>query len=125
GENAAENTPPVRGVAAITDTRDPLYYGGPFGRVTKSVSSSLVTTQVQATNMAKALLAKYRAPNRSVSLETVPNVALEAGDRIRVNYGSAALPEIHVVQSFDVPLSVTNGAFNIATVAGKDDDAGT
>ncbi|MEU9560400.1 DUF5047 domain-containing protein, partial [Streptomyces fumanus] len=32
GENAAENTPPVRGVAAITDTRDPLYYGGPFGR---------------------------------------------------------------------------------------------
>ncbi|MET8880554.1 DUF5047 domain-containing protein [Streptomyces rubiginosohelvolus] len=125
GENTSDNKPAVRGTASITNTSDPLYYGGPFGKVTKAVSSSLVTTTTQAVSMAKALLAKYRAPNRTVSLETVPNAALDAGDRIRVNYGSAALPEIHVVQSFAIPLSVTNGAFTISTVAGKDDDAGS
>lgn len=123
GENSADNAPPVRGTATITSTSDPLYYGGPFGKVTKSYSSSLVTSTTQANATAKALLAKYRASNRTVSLETVPNAALDAGDRIRVNYGPAALPEIHVVNSFDIPLSVGTGAFAISTVSGKADDS--
>jgi hypothetical protein len=123
GENAADNKPAVRGTATITSTTDPLYYGGPFGKVTKAVSSSLVTTASQAVAMANALLAKYRAPNRTVSLETVPNAALDAGDRIRVNYGDAALPEIHVVHSFAIPLSVAGGSFAISTVSGKAADS--
>ena len=123
GENAADNKPAVRGTATITNTTDPLYFGGPFGKVTKAVSSSLVTTASQAVAMANALLAKYRAPNRTVSLETVPNAALDAGDRIRVNYGDAALPEIHVVHSFSIPLTVANGSFAISTVSGKAADS--
>lgn len=120
GENAADNAPPVSASATITDTADPLYYGGPFGKVPKAISSSLVTTTTQAQAMAKAMLAKYRAPNRTVSLETVPNSALDAGDCIRVNYGAAALPELHIVHSFDIPLGV-GGNFSIQTVSGKAD----
>ncbi|WP_333731759.1 DUF5047 domain-containing protein [Streptomyces sp. IBSBF 3010] len=123
GENAADNKPAVKGTATITSTLDPLYYGGPFGKVTKAVSSSLVTTASQAVAMASALLAKYRAPNRRVTLETIPNAALDAGDRIRVNYGAAALPEIHVVHSFSIPLGVGSGGFTISTVSGKADDS--
>ncbi|AUG87282.1 tail protein [Streptomyces phage Rowa] len=123
GENAADNKPAVRGTATITDANDPLRYGGPFGKVTKAYSSSLVTTSTQATATANALLAKYRAPNRRVTLETVPNAALDAGDYIRVNYGTAHLPEIHAVHSFDIPLSVSGGGFTINTVSGKEDDA--
>ncbi|MCX4547276.1 DUF5047 domain-containing protein [Streptomyces sp. NBC_01500] len=124
GENSADNKPAVKGTASITSASDPLYFGGPYGKVTKAVSSSLVTTASQAAAMAKALLAKYRAPNRTVALETVPNAALDAGDRIRVNYGAAALPEIHVVHSFSIPLAVGSGSFTINTVSGKADDSG-
>ncbi|MFJ9318808.1 DUF5047 domain-containing protein [Streptomyces globisporus] len=123
GENTADNKPAVRGIATITNLNDPLVYGGPFGKVTKSYSSSLVTTTLQATNTAAALLAKYRAPNRTVTLEAVPNAALDAGDRIRVDYGAAALPEIHVVHSFSLPLSVGGGGFTINTMSGKADDS--
>jgi hypothetical protein len=121
GENAADNKPAVRGTATITSTSDPLYYGGPYGKVTKAYSSSLVTTTAQAQSTANALLAKYRAPNRTVTLETVPNAALDAGDCIRVIYGAAALPELHVVHSFSIPLSVSGGGFSISTVSGKAD----
>ncbi|MFE3409446.1 DUF5047 domain-containing protein [Streptomyces mirabilis] len=123
GENSADFSPPVRATATITNTADPLYYGGPFGKVTKSYSSNLITNDTQAQKTANALLAKYRAPNRTVTLETVPNPALDAGDRIRVNYGDAALPEIHVVHSFDIPLSVSGGGFTINTVSGKAADS--
>lgn len=124
GENAEDNKPPAIGTATITDANDPLRYGGPFGKVTYRFSSSLVTDNSSAVAVATALLAKKRQANRSVTLETVPNPALDAGDWIRVNYGTAALPELHLVQSFDIPLSVTGGSFSINTVGGHDDDQG-
>lgn len=119
GENSADNIPPVRGTATITDTSDPLYYGGPFGKVTRVYSSNLITTTANATSTANTLLRKARQPNRSVSISTVPNAALEAGDCIRAVYGSGVDPELHIVQSFDLPLTAQNGAFNLTTVSGK------
>lgn len=121
GENAEDGAEPVWAEARITDPDDPLVYGGAFGQVTKPYSSSLVTSEVGAQGTANALLRRYRAPNRTVSLESVPNPALDAGDRIRVVYGAAHLPELHTVQSFDVPLSV-DGGFTIATISGKSED---
>lgn len=121
GENAEDNTPPVRATATITDPADPLRYGGPFGKVTKAYSSSLITNASKAQSAANAQLSKYRAPNRTVNLSTVPNPALDAGDCIRVNYGPGISPELHIVQSFSVPLSTENGAFTIATVGGRDE----
>ncbi|MFJ9961082.1 DUF5047 domain-containing protein [Streptomyces avermitilis] len=123
GENAEDNTAPVSAEAKITASTDPLRYGGPFGKQTKSYSSSLITTAAKALAAANTLLAKYRAPNRTVSLSTVPNLALDAGDCIRVRYLDDVMPpELHLVQSFAIPLSVGGGAgFAIATVSGKDD----
>lgn len=118
GENAEDRTAPVSAEAKITDTADPLYYGGPFGKVSKPFSSSLITNATQAQAAANAMLRNAKAPNRTVTLESVPNPALEAGDRIRVDYGEAHLPEIHIVNSFDIPMSVAGG-FTIATVSGK------
>lgn len=118
GENAEDRAAPVSADARITDTNDPLYYGGPFGMVSKAFSSSLITNTPQAQGVANAMLRKAKAPNRTVTLESIPNPALEAGDRIRVVYGEAHPPEIHIVNSFDIPLSV-NGGFTIATVSGK------
>jgi len=123
GENAEDNKPPVSAEAKITT--GPLRYGGPFGKVTKTYQSSLITSTTQAQATANALLRRYQAPNRSVTLGTIPNPALEAGDCIRVNYGDSAPvpPELHLVQSFTVPLNVEGSAdFTIQTVSGRDDD---
>lgn len=121
GENAEENAPPVQAVATVTT--GPLRYGGPFGKVTKTYSSSLVTNTGQAGEVAAALLRKYRSPNRRVSLSTIPNPALDAGDCIRVVYGDSAPlpPELHMVQSFTVPLNAGSEGFTIETVSGRDD----
>ncbi|MFF4952279.1 DUF5047 domain-containing protein [Streptomyces chattanoogensis] len=123
GENSEDNKPPVSAEAKITLSTDPLRYGGPFGKVSKTYSSSLITSTTQAQSTANALLRKYRAANRTVTLNTIPNPALDAGDCIRVKYGSDApiAAELHLVQSFTVPLTVDNGSFTIATVSGKDD----
>jgi hypothetical protein len=118
GENAEERAAPVTAEAMIVDTNDPLYYGGPFGKVSKPFSSSLITNTPQAQGVANSMLRKAKASNRTVALESVPNPALEAGDRIRVVYGDVHLPEIHIVNSFDIPLSVSGG-MAIATVSGK------
>lgn len=122
GENAEDGAPPVAAEARVTDPADPLRYGGRFGRVTKHYSSSLVTTTDQAQGTANALLRKYRAPNRTVALSSIPNPALDAGDCIRVVYGGDVAPELHLVQSFTLSLAA-GGDFTIATVAGKDDTA--
>jgi hypothetical protein len=120
GENTASGTAPVTGSATITDPLDPLYYGGPFGKVTKTYSSPLVTSGSQATDVAAGLLRRYRAPNRTVTLGSVPNPALEAGDRIRAVYGHGHDPELHIARSFTVPLGV-GGDFTIQTVSGRAD----
>ncbi|AKY02166.1 minor tail protein [Streptomyces phage Nesbitt] len=121
GENSSDNKPPVLGSAEVTDPTDPLRYGGPFGKVTKRVSSSLVTTLGQAQTTAQALLRRYRQANRAVTLRAVPNPALDAGDWIRADYGTNLPPELHLVQSFEIPLSVSGGASTIATVSGRTD----
>ncbi|WP_288048300.1 DUF5047 domain-containing protein [Nocardia sp.] len=117
GENTADNIPPVSGTATLTDPFDPLRYGGPFGRRTKVYRSELIKSVGQAELAAEAILRDALAPNSSVTLSTVPNPALDAGDRIRVVYGAGLDPETHLVQSF--ALGLDGGAFIIETVSGK------
>lgn len=123
GENSADDIPPVSGTATLTDPTDPLRYGGPFGKRTKSYSSSLVTTSLQAQGVANGLLRTYRAPNRTVTVSSIPNPALDAGDCIRVSYGPGHDPELFLVRSFSVPLDNDSGDFQIETVSGKEDDS--
>ena len=117
GENAEDNVPPVSAEARITDPTDPLRWDGPFGRVTEYYTSSLLTSQTAAQMAANARLRLRRAPNRTVSLQAVPNPALAEGDCIRVDYGPAAPAELHIVQSIDLPRS---GACTIETVSGRE-----
>lgn len=117
GENAQDDMPPVQATATITDPSDPLHYDGPYGRATYTYSSSLITTQAQAGEVAATLLNQKRQANRSVTISAVPNPALDAGDWIRVDYGNRP-PELHLVQRFSLPLSVSGDAFTIETVGG-------
>ena len=116
GENVSESAPPVYAIAEISDSADPLHVGGPFGLRVYTHRSNLVTTTLQAEALASRLLPQVSALHRSVRVSSVPNPALDAGDRIRVVYGSRP-PELHTVQRFDVPLR-PGGDFVIETASG-------
>ncbi|WP_425837348.1 DUF5047 domain-containing protein [Streptomyces fractus] len=118
GENSSSETAPVSGVAYDNEPTSPTRWGGPYGRVPKLYSSSLVVTQGDAQALANYMLADLIAPNVQTSIEASPNPALEAGDCVRVSY--AGRKELFIVQSFSVPLTA-EGDFPITLRGGKED----
>ncbi|MGW1828829.1 DUF5047 domain-containing protein [Streptomyces tubercidicus] len=121
GENAAAGTAPSYGVAYDNDPNSPTRWGGPFGKVTKTISNSLLTTAGACTAAAGYALADAMAPNIQTSLATIPNPALEAGDCLRVN--CVGRKDLFITQSLSVPLTA-EGSFPITLRGGKEDTAG-
>jgi hypothetical protein len=119
GENTAENVPPVSYLAVDNDSGSPTYWGGPFGRRPKFVSSSAYTTLSACAQAANAELARGKAPNASGDISSLPNPALEPGDVLRVTHEDGTR-ELHQVAAFTVPLS-EGGDFPISTISAKED----
>lgn len=119
GENTSSNTAPVSAVAKDVDPASPTRWGGPFGKVTKFVSSALVTTVGGCQAIADSLLFDAIAPNvqTSVALATT-NPALEAGDILRL--ASANRRELYLAQSVTIPLT-PDGDAALTLRGGKDD----
>ncbi|MFJ8594885.1 DUF5047 domain-containing protein [Streptomyces sp. NPDC093598] len=119
GENTSENVPPISYLAVDDDPGSPTYWGGPFGRRPKFVSSSAYTTLSACAQAANAELAKSRAPNASGDISSLPNPALEPGDVLRVTHEDGTR-ELHQAAAFTVPLSEA-GDFPISTISAKED----
>lgn len=117
--NATDGTPPVSALVVDDDPASPTRWGGPIGKRPKIVKSPLYQDVPQCTAAATALLPQVLGPNRTITLKTVPNPALEPGDCIRVVHldGTA---ELHTVQSLTIPLG-PDGDFTIATRSGVED----
>ncbi|MGI5404129.1 DUF5047 domain-containing protein [Streptomyces sp. CA-135486] len=118
GENTAGTTPPVSAVARDTDPSSPTRWGGPFGKVTKRISSGLWTTVSACTAAANSALFDAIAPNVQTSVDSLPNPALEAGDVIRVTH--VGRKELYLLQSLTIPLTAT-GDFSMSLQGGKED----
>lgn len=99
-----DGTPPVRSAVSDTDTTSPTYYGGPFGKKPRFYSSPLLTTTGQCTTAATALLERAKGIQASVSLDTIVNPALDAGDVIRVY--DEGVWQTHIVDKLTIPLAV-------------------
>ncbi|MGW6531483.1 DUF5047 domain-containing protein [Streptomyces venezuelae] len=119
GENTEENAPPVQYLATDDDPSSPTFWGGPFGRRPKVISSSTLTTVNACAQAATLELAKAKAPNASGDVTSLPNAALEPGDVIRVTHPDGT-KELHQVASFSVPLDEA-GDFPITTISAKED----
>jgi hypothetical protein len=117
--NATDGTAPVYADAVDTDPTSPTRWGGPIGKRLRIVKSPLYRTVGQCESAAAALLPRVLGPNRTIGLSSVPNPALEAGDCIRVVHLDGT-PELHVVQSVTIPLSV-DGDCAIATRSGVEE----
>ncbi|WP_285367731.1 DUF5047 domain-containing protein [Streptomyces albipurpureus] len=118
GENTASNAPPVSAFARDTDPLSPTRWGGPFGKVTKSISSGLWLSTAACQAAANAALFDAIAPNIQTTVESLPNPALEAGDVIRVSH--VGRKELYVLQSLSIPLTAT-GDFTMTLRGGKED----
>lgn len=118
GENSASGTAPVSGIAVDSEPTSPTKWGGPFGKVTKFVSSALWITAGDCQAAAEYALFNAVAPNIQTSIDSLPNPALEGNDIIRLSH--AGRKERHLVQSLTVPLTAS-GAFSLSLRGGKED----
>jgi hypothetical protein len=120
GENTEDNVAAVSATVQDIDPTSPTYVAGPFGRVPRFYSSSLLISNGQCTVAATKLLRDSVKPAATVSLEAVPNPCLEPGDVLRVTYGNGDR-ELHQVQGFSIDLGVGSGGMQIDTIGGKED----
>ncbi|MDH6625732.1 hypothetical protein M2271_003543 [Streptomyces sp. LBL] len=120
GENAASGVAPVSGFAKDLEPTSPTRWEGPFGRVTKFISSALWISAADCTSAAEYALFDATAPNVQTSLDSLPNPALEGNDIIRLIH--AGRKERYLVQSLTIPLTA-DGAFAMALRGGKEEAA--
>lgn len=100
-----DGTPPVRDGVSDTDPLSPTFYGGSFGRKPRFYSSPLLTTTGQCTTAATAILARAKGIQASVTIQSITNPALDAGDVIRVV--DQGRTQTHIIDRVTIPLSVT------------------
>lgn len=81
---ALDTEPPARGLAVDTGDGSPTLWGGPFGKVPRTYSSPLLTTDAQAQLAAATILRRSLGLPYNVDLTAVPNPALEPDDPIAV-----------------------------------------
>jgi len=107
GERSSE-IPPSLGFAY-----DAATYGDAYGRRLKTIQSNLITTDDEAKNVAQAELALCLGVPSELTIDTVPNPAIEPLDIIEVIHEDGVI-ETHIVDSAIIPLDVTT-AVTLAT----------
>jgi hypothetical protein len=97
-------SPVVQGTANDTNVNSSTYYLGPFGIVTKIVSSPAVTTVGQAQSMAQGILNQFGLALDEVSFVAITNPALEAGDIIEVLDDRLGVANLYAVSATTMPM---------------------
>ncbi|MET9480946.1 DUF5047 domain-containing protein [Streptomyces sp. NPDC006638] len=118
GENTASGTAPVSATARDTDALSPTRWGGPFGKITKNISSALWTSVGLCQSAADNALFDATAANIQTTVDSLPNEALEGGDVLRVAH--AGRRELYLAQSIVIPLTA-DGDFSLTLRGGKED----
>jgi len=107
------------------DPKSPTYARGIFGRSVFQYSNPLVRSANQASHVAVTLLDRYRALAAQLSMTSVVNPALDAGDCIGAvlprKRGLSPAFERHLIESLTVPLTV-EGTQSIQTRSTRPDD---
>lgn len=102
GEQLDDTIPPVSATVVDDDPDSPTLWGGPFGKVPKFYSSSLLTTTAQCVSAATSLLVQSKGLPYAVDFGQVSNVALEPLDPIQLMYPGKR--EQHVLSQVVIPL---------------------
>lgn len=106
GSSTSSGAPPWA-IRSDDDPGSPTYINGPFGRVSAVYTSPHIRSATQARAAAEAILSKSLGLQSSLSLTSIVNPALDAGDRIDVVLPSGRT-ERHIVDSLSVPLTISD-----------------
>lgn len=111
----AADAPPIYALAVHDDPTSPTRWGGPFGKVALISSSTAVTSQAQADAAARSLLNLRLGLSRTVTLQSVPNPALEPDDLIRIRFADGRT-ETQTINALRLGLGV-DGALDLTTTS--------
>jgi hypothetical protein len=101
-----------------SDPDSPTYWNGPFGRRPSSEQSvATVTTQAQAVDAAKAILAQYKGFTATVKFTSLHNPLLEPRDVLEVKVPDYGLHQLHVIDAINYNL--VGGSMSVDTRAVK------
>lgn len=100
-------TPPIWALATYDDPAAPTRWGGPFGKVALISDSSAVQDQTQAYQAARSLLNLRLALQRTLTISSLPNPALEPDDLIRLEFADGRT-ETQKVNSTRIALDSTS-----------------
>lgn len=101
-----DGSPPVWAMVTDDDPDSPTRYGGPFGRKPRFYSSPLLRSNEQAQTAGEALLARVKGMVATVSVEAVPNPALEPGDVVEVRLLDGSRQR-HIIDKVPVDFSAS------------------
>jgi hypothetical protein len=119
GEQAGSELP-VQGIAYDLNSQSPTRWNGPFKQVPRFWQSSLLRTNDQAFEAAKAMLARSIGVPYTITFTAVPNAALEPLDLVKVTYGDQHPTEHHVVDTLTIPMIAPRAMTGTSRVQPKD-----
>jgi hypothetical protein len=102
---ATSSSNPVTAEAFDSNPSSPTYILGPYGEVTERLTLSTITTQDQAQAAANALLLNSLGGADTVTIECVPQPALEPGDIVKINCGDVNVDGNYMINSMTTSLS--------------------
>ena len=108
-------SPPIYSLAVYDDPTAPTRWGGPFGKVVMIVSSTAIGDQAQADATAASLLHLRLGLQRTLSLQSVPNPALEPDDVVTLVFADGRT-ENQKINSLRIGLNV-DGALELTTTS--------
>lgn len=117
-DSPGNDAPGVYDIVTDNDPLSPIRWDGPFGHKPKTISGNWTTPQ-ECKWAAIYALNDAIGNNRTLTLSTVPNPALEPGDLIYVEHKKDGYFERHEVVSFNIPLT-HEGVMSIKTKAKSD-----
>jgi hypothetical protein len=97
---------PIRVVERDVNALSPYRYDGPFGKRVRKVRSQTSLTVAEAQRVARSQLSASSALTRQWTLSMVPDVTLEPGDVIGVEWRNVR--DVQVIDSVTYPLSPQN-----------------
>ena len=103
----SDGTPSVYAMVVDDDASSPTRWGGPFGKRLRFYTSSLLTTVEQCQAAAQSMLEKVKGYAATVTLTTITNPALDAGDVIRVRLLDGT-QQLHILDNVPVPMDVSS-----------------
>jgi len=92
----AADLPPIYALATYDDPTAPTRWAGPFGKVALLVSSTAVQTQEQADETAASLLNLRLGLQRTLTVSSLPNPALEPDDLLEFTFADGRVEQQYV-----------------------------